>query len=203
MQDMSRISTIIDLASEGSRPLADLLRQVKIVAARTGAAELGEWAHRELNGYGPQDPLPSFRGPHQAPVIGTWSGPMGSSSRGMLSRVGLRQDFVDTWFAMSLRQPVAELEALMAGGDDPAIGWDPYAVLQYDQWANSGEGGATWEFMTLVGAKTVAPRQMIAGVLDAIRNQVLDLALALEAVSPTVGEPGGPTMADRGVAAAT
>ncbi|OIQ94679.1 hypothetical protein GALL_233370 [mine drainage metagenome] len=192
---MSRLSELVDAAANGSTALSALLRQVKVVATRIGAADLREWVDQELAGYDMAATLPAYRGTRQLPVRGTWSGPMGSQLQGQVSHVGLSEEFVTGLFFAAIRQPISELEMLASGSTDPGIAWDPWAVHHYDQ----VERGIGFEYMTLVEAHVVVPRSMLAGVLDGIRNQVLELALALEAASPDAGEPQGPTIADPAV----
>lgn len=192
---MSRLSDLIDDAASGSTSLSALLRQVKVVATRIGAGDLREWVDQELMGYDVAAKLPAYRAARQLPVRGTWSGPMGSRLTGQVSPAGLSEAFVARHFSTTLRQPISELETLASGSEDPGIAWDPWAVHQYDQ----VESGMGFEFMSLVEAHVLVPRSMLAGVLDGIRNQVLELALALEAASPNTGEPQGPTTDDPAV----
>lgn len=198
---MSRIAALIDQAADSSRSLSDVLRQVKIVAARIGDRELGAWATRELAGYGPDDELPTYRAARLFPVVGDWSGPFGSGlTNARVSAVGVKDDFLD-WFRFALRAPVAEMETLSTGDQDPVIRWDPWAVVEYERRAQNGEGGATIEMMSLIDARLVIPRNTFTGLLDIIRTRVLDLALALEDASPDAGEPDGPTVANEKVGA--
>lgn len=193
---MSRLAALIDQAADSTRPLSDVLRQVKIVASRIGDRELAKWASDELNGYGPDDELPPYRAERGFPVQGDWSGPAGSRiTNAEISPVGITDDFIG-WFSTSLRQPVADLELLSSGTHDPVLRWDPWAVVEYNRRASSGEGGARMRMMSLVDARLMIPRNTLRGILDSIRTRVLDFALALEGVAPDAGEPNGPTVAD-------
>ncbi|MDM8085126.1 hypothetical protein QUV83_10150 [Cellulomonas cellasea] len=192
---MSRLATLIDQAADGSRSLSDVIRQVKILAARIGDDTLARWATNELNGYGQDQDLPEYRARRHLPARGTWSGPGGLSVPGQVSPAGIAEDFL-TIFSTEFREPVAELERLSTGDRDPMIKWDPYQVNEYDRRTRNGEGGARIELLVLSEAWLVVPRTMLAGILDKIRTRVLDLALALEDVAPDAGEPGGPTVAD-------
>ncbi|MBB5472847.1 hypothetical protein HF998_02060 [Cellulomonas hominis] len=193
---MSRLATLIDQAADGSRSLSDVIRQVKILAARIGDNTLARWATNELNGYGPDEDLPEYRARRSLPARGTWSGPGGFSVPGQVSPAGIAEDFL-TMFTAEFREPVAELERLSAGDSDPVLRWEPHQVNEYDRRSRNGEGGARIEMLVLSEAWLVVPRTMLTGTLDKIRTRVLDLALALEDVAPDAGEPGGPTVEDR------
>jgi len=194
---MSRLSKMIDGAADGSESLTSLLRQVKVLGSRIGADELADWATKELLGYGVDDEVPAYRGPLSLPVVGTWAGFGGRRITNQpISSVGLDEGFRSGLFDRTMREPVAELEALATGDDDPGMMWDPFALTVYERKVASGEGGARIAMMNLVEARLVLPRTVLVGVLDAVRNQVLELALALERVSSDVGEPDGPTVAD-------
>jgi hypothetical protein len=200
---VSRLSALIDQAADSTRSLSDVLRQVKIVAARIGDRELAGWATKELSGYSDEDELPAYRSQRTFPVQGDWSGPFGSGIKNaQISSAGISDSFLD-WFRSDLRWPVAELELLSSSGQDPMIRWDPWAVVEYNRRANNGEGGATIGMMSLIDARLVIPRNSLTGIVDIIRTRVLDLALAIEDVAPDAGEPDGPTVADKRLEAVT
>lgn len=49
----------------------------------------------------------------------------------------------------------------------------------------------------LVGAKHVIPRSVVTGVLSAVRNRILDLALELEQIPPTFVARAEPAVAQQ------
>lgn len=197
----TRISTIIDQAADDTVPLPTLLRNVKIVASRIGAHDLDSWATSELNGYQRNEQLPVYRGPFPVFVRGTWSGPMQSSVISQVAPDGLDPAVWGELFSASLREPVAELQSLATseGDGEPASPWPPGAVVEYNRLVENGQGGATINFHALFAARQVIPRTQLLGVLDVIRTQVLNLALALERASDDAGENGGPTVTDPAV----
>ncbi|WP_373462211.1 AbiTii domain-containing protein [Arthrobacter oryzae] len=70
---ITRLTKIIDAASDGAFTTSNLLRKVQTVAFRLEAEELGKWAQRELFGYKGSDPVPVYRGPISTPVTGVWA----------------------------------------------------------------------------------------------------------------------------------
>src|SRR5712692_5370700 len=67
---MSLLRDIQDGATEDTISLGSLLRKTKLLAARIGVREIGEWAERELVGYDNNEELPPYRGPFHATVLG-------------------------------------------------------------------------------------------------------------------------------------
>lgn len=198
---MSQLERLIDEATDGTAPLSTLLRRAKVVASRIKSPEVGEWANREVRGYPDDEQLPPYRVSTQFPVLGVWTGPMGYTISGQpVSPVGLPEDFRIANFEAALRQPVAELEILSQDKNDPGRLWDPYALNQYEKFVAANKGGASFAMMSLTRAQLVIPRTHLIGVLEKIRNSILDLAIGLEEAGPNVGEPAGPTIKDEQVA---
>lgn len=110
-----------------------------------------------------------------------------------VSPVGLPEEFLNAWFRFTGRQPIADLEELAAGEQDPSRQWDAYTVQQYNGFVDSCNGGAGFELMMLLSATQTIPRNQIRGIISSVRTTALQLALDLEDISPEAGEPGGPT----------
>lgn len=193
---MTKLTEIIDAASDGTFTTSNLLRKVQTVAFRLRAEELGAWSQRELFGYKSTDPVPGYRGPFPTPVTGVWSGPVGSRATNVVSYVGLPEDFINCWFRATIRQPVADLELLGASDKNPSMSWDPFIVNEYNRHVAEKKGGAGFYLMELIGATQAIPQNAIVGIIDAVRTTALQFALELEQVAPTAGEPGGPTTDD-------
>ena len=52
---------IIEKLVNGNGDLAEAMRGVWVIAHRIGAKEVGEWAKKELEGYGPGEETPEYR----------------------------------------------------------------------------------------------------------------------------------------------
>ncbi|MEI2276078.1 hypothetical protein OHC50_01155 [Paenarthrobacter ilicis] len=193
---MTKLTEIIDAASDDSFTTSNLLRKVQTVAFRLQAENLGKWSQRELFGFKEGDPVPSYRGPFPTPVTGTWSGPAGSHMTNMVSSAGLPEEFINGYFRATILQPVADLETLSQGEQSPSISWDPYIVQAYGQQVREKKGGAGFYLMELISAKQTLSQNVLRGIIDSVRTTALQFALELEQVSPRAGEPGGPTTAD-------
>jgi hypothetical protein len=180
----------------GDNRIASLLRQVKILASRTGAEPLGDWIDHELNGYPEEAELPSYRGPFGIHVLGHFMSFRGEEATNVqIPRYTFdrESEVADGLFRLELREPVATVES-MAADDQVTIAWSADMVGSYNGWVEAGKvrpvftgGGAR-----LVGAKSHISRHLLAGALDGVRNRILDLALQLEKVVPEAGQPSTP-----------
>jgi hypothetical protein len=197
------LSDLIDDASGDDVKLAVLLRRVKVLAARLKTGPLANWVEHELAGYNQGVGLPAYRGPFPAQAIGHFVGPFGSEIRNapipeLSFDESVRSTF-DPFFILEFRQGVATLEELVhrseqSGGQEGLhFAWPADAVA----FANVlwRRGKVQWyEDHGLLSAKTPIGLAQVAGVLDAVRTRVLDLALAVEAQDPTAGDQGNSTI---------
>ncbi|WP_248761345.1 hypothetical protein [Pseudarthrobacter sp. SSS035] len=192
---MTKLTEIIDAASDDAFTTSNLLRKVQTVAYRLRAENLGGWAQRELFGYKSDGTVPTYRGPFRTQVTGTWFGPRGHITN-TVSEVGIPEDFVKGWFRMTIRQPIADLEVLSGSEGSPNMSWDPFIVHEYGRLVAEKKGGTGFYLMELISAKQTISQNAIRGIIDSVRTTALQFALELEQVSPRAGEPNGPTTAD-------
>lgn len=194
----SVLDSIIDGASDPSIRTVDLLRRTIAAAHRLRAIAVREWAQRELAGYaGAQDEeLPVYRRTQKTGVKAQWSGPFGSSATTVLTPADAPEHF-DRLFEVGFREPIAELEALTEGDSDAALTF-PWPAAAHTRWNDLIREGraAHVQGMALFAAQTIVPRQAMVGVLDAVRTEILQLALDLQDADDSAGEPGGPTVED-------
>lgn len=198
---MTLLDDVISGAS-GEASVASLLRQVKILASRTGADPLAAWIDHELNGYPEDAELPPYRGPHHVHVLGHFMGGFGRE----LLNVQIPSDSwdekleADHLFEIRLRESVAGLES-MAVEENVTLAWNANVITKYNQFVHSGliQRVVTGD-MLLAEANIPVSRHLLVGVLDAVRNRILDLALQLEKVVPNAGQASAPD-AEQGLAA--
>jgi hypothetical protein len=175
---------------------------VKILASRTGADPLTAWIDHELNGYPEDADLPPYRGPHPVHVLGHFMGPFGSQMTNVQipSSSWDKKLEADHLFQIELRESVAEVGS-MAAEDNVTLGWNANVISKYNQGLQNGlvQPVVTGD-MLLAGAKIPVPRHLLVGVLEAVRNRILDLALQLEKVVPNAGQANAPD-AEQGLAA--
>lgn len=173
--------------ASGDAPVAGLLRKVKVVAARLSVSRLESWVDHELTGYPDDADLPDYRGPLQSEVRGDYSGPFGSGVNfGLVPRSAFPDEIASSaLFEIEFRQSVAELES-MCGSDGLRAMWSADAIAHANALIQAG-AVRIYEGMFLQQAYRPIPQHVVVGVLEAVRNRILDLGLTLEAEYPQAG----------------
>jgi len=183
---MSLLREIQDGATEDSVSLGSLLRKTKLLAARIGVKEIGEWAARELSGYDSIDELPPYRGPFEAIVLGSAMGTYGRELRNFpIPEMALSEEYRDGHlFKQYFMQGVAELESLAAAKETLRAPWSTDMVMGFPILT---EGGTVKidPTMTFVEIWKQVPYPLIVGVLDAVRTRLLDLSMQLGEEEPS------------------
>lgn len=188
------LENAVDALSDQTVQLPDALRRLLVVARRIRASTLAEWIGHELNGYGPDDTIPTYRSSLGLPVVLRFVGPFQSSITRTFSILEIPEELRPTVEAVALREPLASCVALAGGEQDPELAFPIFWVTRYRQLVEQDKA-VHIEMMTLDHAAARFPRTHLLGVLDRIRTTALELALSLEDASPEVGSPGGPTVA--------
>jgi hypothetical protein len=198
------LTEIIDGAT-GTASVPTLLRKLKVVAARTGSYKLAEWVNKELEGYQSADQLPEYRGPMEAMVLGHFVGIMGREAQNVpIPPSTFPEDMRESsLFVLRLFQPVAEIEE-MAKQDHVDLAWPADAMRYYNYGIRTGIiKRVLQDDMALATAHRPLSRQVWIGVVDAVRNRILDLALELERVAPEAGQIDAPDQIRESVATVT
>lgn len=202
MPEVTILNQLIDGLADDSHSTSSALRKFLIVGSRLKSATLRDWVNGELSGLGklPIEQYPSYRGPLRAPVEVMFTGPYGSWQKHFISREvvpddgGFRQAHFDIYF----NESIAELEQLAQSDSDPRQVWPTSAVAKLEQWSQEGRAPRV-EMHGIHSVEKIITRPMIHGVIDAVRNKALMLALDLQSDFPDAGELGGPTVQDKEV----
>lgn len=163
-----------------------MLRKCKVLASRLRNDTLKKWVDAELNGYEDDESLPTYRVFQTVmtmtvhnPMQGTMTIPVPKSA--VIDVLG---EDVAEWISQArISQGIAEIAAISAGKGTPGFPWPPEMTMLV------GQKITKWH---PVKAQTVASTERLKGILDTVRNRVLDMALDLEEEDPTLGE-GSPT----------
>jgi hypothetical protein len=187
------LQEIITGATDGTKPVSELLRSMQVLAVRGGARDLQSWVKKERDGYGDYDVLPSYRGPFSVNPKAHLAGPFNSQIRNMeLPRGAFPEEFYHL-FEIRFYQRMAEMEDLIAKDVNKLhMPWPADAVALANGLMNSGRIRLI-EMHGLVSAWTPVGRAAMVRTVDAVRSRILDLALELEGVSPELGDVAGST----------
>lgn len=179
---MSLLRDIQNSAVDANEPIAALLRKCKILAVRLGSSEFKAWIDYELNGYPTKDLVPEYR---VKSVIckGYFSGGFGSSmGNAEIPSRCIPKKFRDKLFVSYLVQPVSSIESLINDSNGGTV-QEPWPA---DITAHFGMG--IYQGMNCLQAWKVIPVNALVGILDMIRNKVLNFVLEIEAEDPEAGD---------------
>ncbi|WP_460800082.1 AbiTii domain-containing protein [Microbacterium sp. GXF0217] len=174
----SLLSSLRDHMLDEGEPLAGLLRKCLMLGAETGSNSLRQWARKELNGYGTDDELPSYRKLPLPPLAAdtvsgnSWATNMTYS---VLQLPTKAREFLGDEFP--LYQPVEELEQVAT---QQSLSF-ANGRLTYAQQLWNEELGPYQEVMNL---RFIASGSMFAGVVGQIRTQLVDLIADLTSTTP-------------------
>lgn len=186
---MGLLQDIIEDARRSDASVSQVLRSLRILASRGRVDDLTEWVRREVSGYGPDDALPSYRGPFPGHAMGHFSGPFGSEATISIPDFGFPEDFKKQLFNIDLRGPMAELENMLAVDQAESQlrwHWPANAVVLANRLMADGKV-AQLPGHGLVSAWLPITSNVLTTAVDGVRNRVLELALELELVSPELG----------------
>ena len=160
-----------DLVNESAN-LSSTLRKAKILARAIGLPEFMEWVDFELSGYPDRDIVPSYRR-FRPTNLGTFAGPFQSGVNNMVLPTYNLPDTVKE-FAENLFffDGVGALEA--QASDSHQWKW-PQEMVMLARNSIQMSGG-----MVLVDAHQPIPAHVISGVLDQVKNRLLDFVLGLQ-----------------------
>lgn len=199
---MTILDQLIDGLTEDSLSTSNALRKFLVVGSRLQSGPIKEWVRSELNGYGDTsiDQYPSYRGPLHTPVSVLFAGPFQSSQTYYLDEheVPDEREFRQAFFYIYLNQSLASLEEMTRSEEPMGRPWPTNAVMQLRRWSNELKAPRL-EMYEVHSAKQLVSKPLLHGVIDAVRNKALQLALDLQADFPDAGETNGPTVQDKEV----
>ena len=168
----SLLTGIVDsLTSESSR-VASTLRRAKILAHKIGLPEFRIWIDQELNGYSGGTKLPPYR-VCKTHNLATILDPFGGSIKNQVLPLDhLPEDIRSSAESMYFRQGVGELEG-MASEDGMSEAWPADAVRSIERTLDIAG-------RRLVDVRRPVPKHAVEGVLDSVKNRLLDFVLELQ-----------------------
>lgn len=171
-------------AVDGSQDLSSLLRKCRILAQRLGNNDLKAWVSKELDGYAPDDQLPDYRVLSRALILADYFGAFGSALQNVTTpNSSIPEEIRDFVAGVRATQGVREIQEQIAQSKDGAlrIAIPPEA---YPAIRNKN----VREDMVLVSAVKIVNTSFLQGILDAVRNRILNFTLELESEAPNTGD---------------
>ena len=160
-----------DLIDEAAN-LSSTLRKAKILASAIGLPEFREWIDFELSGYTDRDRVPSYRC-FRPNNLGTFAGPLSSGVNNMvLPTYNLPAKVKDFAENLVIFDGVGALEALQSGAHQRK--WPQEMVMLARDALPISNG------MVLVDVRQPIPTYVYSGILDQIKNKLLDFVLGLQ-----------------------
>ena len=163
-----------DLVNE-SADLSNTLRKAKMLSRAIGLPELREWIDFELGGYPELDKVPRYR-QFKPTNVGTFCGPFGSMIKNyVLPTYNLPTEVKEFADNLVFFEGIGELEALAAQAPDSHRAKWPQEmiIISRDSLRMTGN-------MILVDAYRPIPSHLISGILDQVKNKLLDFVLDLQ-----------------------
>ncbi len=180
---MGLLQDIQNATIDADRPLTAVLRMTKVLAARLDNCLLMEWVDQELTGYPDDDSLPAYRARRKTLVRGTFTNGFWQANNVEIPPSAVDERFRDGWlFHISYPNSVADYEAMLQAlpEGDFRLPWPLDAIGLLRPQPLRG--------MNCMDAWCVLPRVGVMGVLEGVRNRLLDLVLQLEREAPNAGE---------------
>jgi len=177
------IGIIRDETVDAKVSLATVLRRAKVLASMLGEENFKAWVDNELEGYGQEADLPSYRC-FKTLSLGTFSGSFGRVVKNVaIPILNLPKDVRSFAQEMIFSQGVRELERLTQDADSSLRHqWPAELIMLAREYVKMQDGSL------LVDAWHPVQAADIVGILDTIRNRLLEFLLQLQEVVPDDAE---------------
>lgn len=180
---MTLLEDIQNSAIDVNSDLGTLLRKCKLLAARLGSKPLEDWLLWESNGYPDNIEVPDYR-IWPLEVKGHFAGPFGSGLQNAPIPLALLPEKVQGRYQRyECRQSIASIEAILAkddGGTVQVSTGDRSLVL----------GQKVYQHQNCIQAWAEFSTNQLVELVNAVRNRLLDFALAVWKEQPEAGESG-------------
>jgi hypothetical protein len=163
-------------AIEGSSALSTVLRKCVLFASRLGNKPLKTWAQWELNGYPESSEVPEYRVVKGLQFYGDFVDPAGSVviKNAPVSVLGLPEPFRDQFSNYRVWIGVEEIAEETRSQTErwSRVAWpaEAYGVFKNEDYSDD---------LRLVHAWTFLPVSHFVGLLDSIRNRVLEFTIEI------------------------
>ena len=179
---MSLLREIQDAAVDGKLDAGTLLRKCRVLAQRLNNDLFTKWVLSELNGYQLDESLPPYR-VFSVQSLGDFAGGFGSNMRNIPLPLGLiPEQYRQMACSVAFREGVVTLSELAASttGGSLEVSWPADLVRAV--------GRCFYRDYVLLGASRSVPTAMLKGIVETVRNRVLEFVLQIEVEDPRAGE---------------
>lgn len=172
---MELLKELISDLVDDSKQLSNILRKAKIFASIYKIPEMQQWIKAELEGYSEKVKLPSYRLLYVG-NIGYFQGPFGSAMKNVtLPTYNLPEPLKDYADHCYIYQSVSEVESMVETTNTNMERKWPAEYIALAQEYIQASGG-----MVLVDAKQPISRSLLVGIIDNVKNKLLDYLLDLD-----------------------
>lgn len=192
---MTILDDAVNVLAGNSDDTSSALRKLLVVGTRMESLPIIEWCKKELTGYAEDlyDDYPPYRRRLGTPVIVRWTGYSGIYDHPLDRK--LVPEALGGMFTHSYSEPIDELEASVDGLQK----YWPLRVVQHLRGLAEERKVPMVDGCQIYSVWQLLTSAQIKGVIGAIRNRALMMALELQQAFPEAGEPGGPTVQDEEV----
>jgi hypothetical protein len=166
------LDDIIKLATDGGTSVPTLLRNCQVLANKLKNENLKTWTSQELNGYEDRSKVPQYR-ILPAESEGTFVTTFGNQAFRSIPSVKLEprhREFADS---VRVGESIAALENIIASNQSEVFyPWNNNFVLYYQNKLLKNWG--------LIKAHQLVSLSAIIGIVDTVRNRVLEMALEIQ-----------------------
>lgn len=179
---MSLLREIQNAATDDDANLSTVLRKCRILATRLKHEGLKEWTQYELDGYRSVKRVPDYR-ILTCHSFGNFFGVAGQQMKNApIALTSIPTEVRKTLTELVFRQGVASLQDMVksANRDTLQNRWPADACKMF--------GSSIYPGFVLMEAWNSVPVSFVVGILDTVRNRILNFALEIEEQDPNAGD---------------
>ncbi len=179
---MSLLRDIQNDAIDTNVDISVILRKCKVLAVRLGNKPFENWVNQELNGYKNKKLLPDYR-IVQVYSQGNFSGPFGSGlNNADIPFLSIPEKYRENLRKCYFIEPIGCYLNLLrtAKGNNLKEQWPPDLVAY--------TGRDIYQGMNCMSAWKLIPNSSMFGLVEAVRNRILNFVLEIEKEAPDAGE---------------
>ena len=180
---MNLLDEIQQELTSPSATTANILRKARVLASQLRSVELQRWAKSELDGYGKNEELPTYRQMHLA-AYGTVYEFGGIRRNVPIPTMMLPAELQETLTNFPVRENVAALEEIIKSDKENLRTRHPPELTEWLKKhfePGSAEG--------LIETYQPVPKYLYSGILDSIKNRLLEFVLEMKENNVNPGEP--------------